>query len=123
MCGVRYIGNRPQHIDNLYGTNLVWTPGQVHNVTIKAANQILLHTDVYEIAEEIPDEPPAKGHEDTPAEETPNIHIMPPNLDAMSKADLRLYAQQHYGENLHHAMSEENMRTRIMGFVGERGLR
>jgi len=121
--GVKYIGNRQQHVDNLYGTNLVWLPGQAHNVSDVAANQMLKHTDVYEIAETVRGEEAAKGHEEKPEDIPPNIPPLLPNFDHMTKADMQLFAQQHYGEKLPGNMKEDNMRNKIMSLVGERGIK
>lgn len=123
MVGVKYVGNRETHYDNLYATNLTWTPGQTHNVPAKTAELMLLHADVYERATTVDGEvvvAPANEEEEQAA--PPNKMPIPlPNLDGMSKAEMQDFAQMHYGEKLHHAMSEANMRSKILGIIQERG--
>jgi hypothetical protein len=115
--GIRYIGNRAEHIDNLYGTNLIWVPGQVHNVAKKTADLMLLHADVYEIAEVIKGEPTA--HVDD--KEIVNVPVLLPNLEGIDATSLKDYAIQHYGEKLAHNMKPENMRAKIVSLIGARG--
>lgn len=116
MVGIKYIGTRETHTDNLYGTNLVWKPGQVHNVDDSVAARLLHHADVYAEAK------PVKGEAAAVMPMEPEKLPTPlPNLEGMNKTELRTFAQQHYGENLHHAMSEANMRDAILALVQARG--
>ncbi len=117
MIGIKYIGNRDEHSDNLYGTNLAFTPGQTHNVDDAIAKRMLVHTDTYAEAKPVKDTPVA-----SPAVEPPKEQAEPlPHLEGMGKQELMAFAQQHYGEKLHHAMSEENMRGKVLGFIQARG--
>lgn len=117
MIGIKYIGNREMHSDNLYGTKLEFTPGQIHNVDDVIAKRMLAHTDTYAEAKPVKNAPVA-----TPAIEAPKEQTEPlPHLDGMGKPELIAFAQQHYGEKLHHAMSEDNMRSKVLGFIQARG--
>jgi hypothetical protein len=118
VYGIRYIGNRDRHFDNLYGTGLTWIPGQVHNVEEKAAEAMVLHADVYELSEVVEGEAVARAFKESV--ELPIPPILP-SLEGMDAPALRAYAQEHYGENLHHKMSAENMRLKIVNLIGERG--
>lgn len=118
MTGIKYIGDREQHTDNLYGTGLIWTSGQVHNVEDGIAARMLAHADVYKEAKAVKGEVPAVAIQVVEPEKLP---VPLPNLDTMDKQELRTFAQQHYGENLHHAMSEVNMRSTIHSFIQARG--
>lgn len=119
--GIQYIGDRESHHDNLYGTNLTWSPGQVHNVPPAAAKKMLAHSDVYAEVEANGDEEFGDFTEDD-KEPPDKLSPLLPNLDGMTKQDMQAYAQQHFGEKLHHAMSEDNMRAKIVNLIGERGL-
>lgn len=118
MVGIKYIGLREEHTDNLYGTSLSWKPGQTHNVADEVAARLLAHADVYAEAK------PVKGEEPTtqavPVKPKDPAHMLP-NLDGMKKPDLIEFAQRHYNEKLHHAMSESNMRTKIFTLIQARG--
>jgi len=116
--GVKYIGDHQYHTDIHYGTGLTWAPGQVHNVSDDAAKNLLAHADVYEESELIVGDVMCVHVEEIPARVPP---MLPP-VERMGKKELRDYALSHFGENLHHAMSEENMRHKIVNLVGERGL-
>lgn len=120
--GIKYIGDRQTHSDNLYGTNLTWVPGQVHGVNFAAAKKMLLHGDVYRVSgltDEViaPPESSEKPVETEPA----RLSIPLPNLEGMGKKEMMDFAQQHYGEKLHHAMSEPNMRAKVVALINERG--
>lgn len=120
MVGVKYIGNRESHIDNLYGTGLEWVPGQAHNVAKATAKMLLSHADVYEECEadsnEVVLSQPANGEKDE------GRMTALPNLEGMDKDALVTFAQQHFGERMHKTMKEDTMRERILGMIQERGL-
>jgi len=118
MIGIKYIGTREVHEDNLYGTGLRFAPDEVHNVDDTIAEKMLAHTDVYEGVKPIKGEAAATVATKTESE---NLPIPLPNLEGMNKQELTAFAQQHYGEKMHHKMSEENMRSAIMGYIQARG--
>ena len=118
MIGIKYVGQREMHIDNLYGTNLAFNPGQTHNVDDAIAKRMLAHTDTYAEAKPVKDAPVAAAEEKAAAKEQSEPL---PHLDGMGKPELMAFAQQHYGEKLHHAMSEANMRSKVLGFIQARG--
>jgi hypothetical protein len=115
MVGVKYIGNKPRHIDNLYGTGLVWEPGDVYNVDKAVAAKMGAHTDVYEVTAAVsgagcaPVNPVGQDDEEE--------RTVLPNLDQMSKDELIAYAQRHFNENLAKNMKEATMRSRILGLI------
>ncbi len=129
MVGIRYIGGKEKHHDNLYGTNLTWTPGETINVQSKAAKLLLAHTDVYEQTSAM-GVPLLDGGAISAAEvdvntqpppENTKIPIPLPHLPGMSKQDLIAFAQQHYGEKIHHATNEDNARLKVLALIQERG--
>lgn len=118
MRGIKYIGEREAHIDNLYGTGLTWAPGEVHNVSDEAATKMVAHTDVYEEVKPVKGEAAAAILKAT--EPDPNKAPLP-NLEGMDKVELQSYAQQHYGLQLHHRMTEANMRAQILSLIQSKG--
>jgi hypothetical protein len=120
--GIKYIGDRKKHFDNLYGTNLEWAPGQVHNVSVAAGNEMLKHGDVYEIAESVSGTAISEGHEKV-AEDIQKVPPFLPNFQGMNKLELQSYAQQHYGENISDKMTEAKVRAKIMTMVQSRGVK
>ena len=119
MRGIKYIGSRNTHTDNLHGTGLVWTPDQVHNVEDGAAAKMLVHTDVYEEAKTVKGE---KAAEAAKPKKTEEEQIPLPNLDTMDKDALNIYALQNFGEQLDGRMSEASMRQRLQSMVNSRQL-
>jgi len=117
MIGIKFIGDRESHIDNLYGTNLTFKPGQVHNVEDAIAKRMLVHTDAYAEAKPVKGAPVAEAEKPAAKEEAEPL----PHLGGMGKPELMAFAQQHYGEKLHHAMSEDNMRAKVLGFIQAHG--
>ena len=118
MIGIKYIGKRENHEDNLYGTGLRFAPGDVHNVDDAIAAKMLVHTDVYAEAKPVKGETVAAV---VKSNEPDKLPVPLPNLEGMDKQDMITFAQQHYGEVLHHNMKEENMRKSIQSFIESRG--
>lgn len=116
MIGIKYIGTREVHEDNLYGTGLTFAPDEVHNVEDTIAARMLVHADTYKETKAVKGEPAAT------AATTEMEQIVPlPNLEGMNRQELTTFAQQHYGEKFHHKMSEENMRSSIHAIIQARG--
>lgn len=123
MIGIKYVGkkNRPQP-DTVAGTTLVWSDTrEVHFVPEEMAAKFLKHPDVWAQTQEVRVSP-AKAKEMTPEmkeeppeEEQEQAPLV--SLDNMDKTALREFAQRQFGQTLHHAMSEENMRGKIRGFM------
>ena len=140
LVGVQYVGKKKSHLDHLYGTNLTWLPGQTHNIQETIAQKMAKHTDVYAITLPVAHIVPAAAgiepeevaptvveafEDDTfvlaqPEEVAPTVVPLPP-LDNMTRDELMSFAQQHYGEKLHHSMKEETMRHKIVSLINERG--
>ena len=118
MAGIKYIGNRESHTDNIYGTNLTWKPAQIHNVSEEIAVQMLKHTDVYVETVGIRGEKPATAKLEVPPEK-PFIPL--PNLPTMNKNELSNFAQMHYGEKLESSMKLEEMRQKVQSLLQTKG--
>lgn len=111
---IKYIGTKEEHMDNLYGTQLNWKPGEVHRVPSAAAAKMLAHTDTYvQEGDAVVDEANVMPNDQLHAP----VHIPLPNLDGMSPTELANYAQQHFGEKLSDDMSKSDMEARILGLV------
>lgn len=124
MVGVKYIGGKPRHVDNLYGTGAEWHPGEIIVVPAEAGAKMRAHTDVYEVVEtkdkdwsevvatvtEI-DKPVVE------AEEQPQMPSVMPNLANMGKDELVSYAQRHLSEKLPRTMKEDTMRDKIINLI------
>jgi len=120
MIGIKYIGKRTTHTDNLYGTGLVWAPDQVHNVEDGVAAKMLAHTDTYENAKTVKGEKQATAKV-IPEEKDEHDEVPLPNLEIMDKEALQNFAQLHYGEQLDGRMTVSTMRDRISSLVNSKG--
>lgn len=119
MVGVKYIGDRDVHVDNLYGTKLAWVTGQVHNVDQATASKMAQHTDVYELvdSEEQVDAPEQSADNQRQQQERDQAEQVLPNLETMNKDQLVVFAQQRFNMNLPRTMKEDTMRQRIFGLI------
>lgn len=115
MTKIQYIGKKPQRIDTVAGTGIVWAGnGDVQLVPSDAAKRMLQHPDIWAIAEdqEPSNEPageptPTPSAEAEPAESGPQVAaISLPDgtiqaLDGMSKEALHDLAKA-LGVRVHH---------------------
>lgn len=126
LVGVKYIGKKGSFTDHLYGSNLIWAPGQTHNVPLQIAQRMMRHTDVYEVYPVSTDQLVTVAEEDVvlvtgeQKDNQPPAVPLPP-LDNMTRDELMNFALQHYGEKLHHSMRDDTMRLKIISLINERG--
>ena len=88
---VKYVGERPEWIDNLYGSGGTWQPGSVCLVPEDAGLRLLAHPE-FERADS------AKRFVET--EPRVEVEIEEPpltNLEAMTKDQLLAYAHRNFG--------------------------
>ena len=135
---IGYCGKKDSETDHLYGTNLTWTPGDVHPVPLSIAVKLLKHEDVYYDArpdegEDAPgdlaamakdaqkDNAPAKTEADDLDEQ--HTHELAPlvSLEAMNKADIVAYAHRHFGVELPASETKAAMIEQVRGMMGKRG--
>lgn len=115
MVGVQYVGKRSMHLDNLYGTGLLWEPGDVHNVDKSTAKKMGEHRDVYLIVDAVSG-PINIGKEK--ASEAKDVEpFVLPNLEGMDVEQLVNFCQQHFGQKLPKTMKPETMRHRILSLI------
>ena len=110
---VMYVGSKPTKTDNVAGTGIVWNGhGDVQEVPGKAVSALLAHGGVWQLVESV--EQPVEQPAEQPAE-----HDMAPlvELDAMSKNELRDYAQRHFNHAFAPNTGEEKMRHTIVGLM------
>lgn len=119
---LRYVGKKDFETDHLYGTNITWRRGEVHDVPANKAALLLQHTDVWADAratskqkkEPVPPAEPTKKA--TKPEETPAANFATMNLEG-----LRHYAQVNFNEYLPDDMAVEDARARVVELVRIKG--
>lgn len=109
---IQYVGKKPSRADTVAGTNLVWTPGQVHAVEETAAKKLLAHPDIWESigAEEVaPDKRDVKIAVAKPAEKKKEQEepFEVANLDTLDRPALAAYAKRNFNTNLNPVASKK----------------
>lgn len=115
MVGVQYVGKRSMHIDNLYGTGLLWEPGDVHNVDKSTAKKMGEHRDVYLIVDAVSG--PINIGKEKVSEAKDIEPFVLPNLEGMDSDQLVNFCQQHFGQKLPKTMKPDTMRHRILSLI------
>lgn len=115
---VKYVGDREEWADNLYGSGGVWKPGSVCLVAADAAERLLKHAE-FERADS------AKRFEDVePEREEEELIEEPPlvNLEALTKDQLSQYAHRNFGIVLPKKETAEAMRNTIRLQMGKKAV-
>lgn len=124
MKGIKYVGSKELHHDNLYGTGLFWAPDQVHAVADDVATRMLVHDDVYAEAEppkgEVPAEKPKLTAEQEAEQKAKDEQPPMVDLNAMDKPALMTHAQRYFGQTFKPQMKEETMRTKLAALTAEK---
>lgn len=115
IVGVQYVGKRSMHIDNLYGTGLLWEPGDVHNVDKSTASKMGDHRDVYLIVDAVPGVVSQVKEKASETKDTDPFVL--PNLEGMDVEQLVNFCQQHFGQKLPKTMKLDTMRHRILSLI------
>lgn len=122
---VKYVGRKLSKQDNVAGTQLVWTQGQIHALPPLVASKLLRFADVWQEAttEEFERDPSALGIIVTSADIVPTKRteldkkakaVNLPPLQQMSKAELGAYAQTQFGITLDAKLAENEMIQQII---------
>jgi hypothetical protein len=122
LIGIKYVGKKdhPQK-DTVLRTDRVWPDTKhVEWVPEKDVPAYLKHPDVWAaVGEKTSKDVEVLGLEsakpvvkEVEPEYPPLVH-----LETMDRNALRDYAQRNFGQVLHHAMSEANMRTKIQNMM------
>lgn len=129
---VRYVGKKDEKVDNVAGTGLVWTRGQVHLVPPLVAQKLARYPDVWKIIsfDEVEEDPGQVGLVVTEAEVTPAAapvkpEIVPrtfdlPNLYGMMPADIATFAASQFNETLPEDMDKDAMIARVVALANSR---
>jgi len=117
LVPIKYIGKKSEHVDNLYGTGLMFVPGAINYVTRAVAKKMLEHSDTYKQDGAI-----KKGEAPNQANQPGQPSALPlPNINGMSRVDMEVYAQQHFNENFEDGVSDADMGSRILAMIQQRG--
>ncbi|MDS1141718.1 hypothetical protein RE432_14850 [Pusillimonas sp. SM2304] len=135
LVPVEYVGKKAEKTDNVAGTGLVWTPGQIHYVPPLMAQKLAKHPDVWRIAEDAAvDDDPARiglvvtqtdaGLQSTVVDEkkpevTPQTFDLP-NLQGMTRSDIAAYAAANFNTNIPANGKKEDMITQIVSLANSR---
>lgn len=126
MALIEYVGKKPSRADTLAGTGIVWNgPGDVQEVPDEAVPRLLMHPDVWAVAEKAapkaPEAPkaaaPADDGSDSKAEVSGPKYLMQTEegalaLDNLDKEALRKIAQES-GLTIHHKKPAEFFREEL----------
>lgn len=123
LVPVKYIGKKIQKADNVAGTGLSWSAGEIHLLKPGAAGQLLKHADIWmEVGvDELNAHPELIGRIDTGAEpsivkkpDEDYVVTLPSNLAQMKKSELQAYALGTFNETLPETMKNSEMVDRIV---------
>lgn len=133
LVPVKYIGKKKEKIDNVAGTGLAWSIGQIHYVPPLTAQKLSRVTDVWQIVDDqtIENDPAAVGLVLTETESEPNdeqpkepdAHLQTfdlPNLSGMTKPDIATYAQANFNVTLPATDKKEEMITQVVTLANSR---
>ena len=112
---VKYIGDRTEWRDNLYGSGGVWQHGSVCLVSADAAERLLKHPE-FERADA------AKRFVEPEIPDEEEINEEPPlaNLESMTKEQMAQYAHRNFGVVLQKKDTAESMRNTIRLQMGRK---
>lgn len=120
LVGVKYIGPKQMKVDNVAGTKLIWTPGQIHVVPASLVPAFQEHPNVWEICTvdsgnvqdvglvvdtlgttqaEVDEN---KADVAAVTEQILTQADLPASFDPMTKAEIAAFAHRNYGVTLDH---------------------
>lgn len=109
---IKYVGDKPSRDDNVAGTKLVWTPGQVHLVPAVQAAKLLKHPGIWQkVGSEKSDKPVEIEPEVVEKEKEPPFEIA--NVDTMTKEALASYALRNFNETLDLTQKKAELVTKV----------
>lgn len=130
---VRYIGDRDEFRDHLYGSKLIWQQGEAVEVDVEIAIKLLVHPE-FEDARDPEDQleatpkellgglPPKPTVEKTEEEQREELDMEPPlvNLEGLTKAQLVEYAHRNFGVTLDPAVKKDELIDTVRRSMGKR---
>jgi hypothetical protein len=121
LVGVKYVGKKPSKQDNVAGTGLIWSPGEIHVVPASLVPKFQAHPDVWAIVPVGEEDLQAVGLvvetlgttqqevDENRAKETEAITEsvlttpdLPATFEPMSKSEIAAFAERNYGLKLEH---------------------
>lgn len=119
MKPIKYIGHRESHIDNLYGTRMIFLKGESRLVPDDIYAKMLKHPDVFAegdiLTAGIFEPVPLKNE----AEDTQDLRDSINNLDSYDA--LNAIAANDYGQKLDKRKSIQTLRTEVIALVDQFG--
>ena len=120
---VKYIGVRDEYTDGAYGTRITFKQGETQLVPSDKAVLMLKHSDVYAKGD-------IEGAEVATLNESPKANESEEELqnarDAVANMDLealKVYATTNFsGHKLHHNLSLESARSKVIGLIDQFGV-
>lgn len=123
---VRYIGKRPEYLENTYATGIRFKRGETQLVPSDKAALLLKHPDQYEpgaagdAPKSVPEnQVPKKDPPDT-EDELQQARDLVANMDVEA---LKAYAQTNYQQKLHHNVGVEKARAAVTQLIDQFGLK
>ncbi|MAK55664.1 MAG: hypothetical protein CML17_07460 [Pusillimonas sp.] len=129
LLPVKYIGKKPQKVDNVANTGLIWTPGQIHFLPPMVAQKLSAVKDVWQIVDDATvDQDPAniglvvtQVDPDVSEHDDPNPRTFDlPNLEGMTRADISQYAESNFNTKLPANAKKEEMIAQIVTLANSR---
>ena len=127
---VRYVGKKARKLDNVAGTGVEWTPGQVHILPPLVAQKLVRFADIWREADpsEVEADPASLGM--VVETQTAESQIKPPeinqptfdlpNLQGMTKTDLQTFAASQFNQQLDGRQSKEALVQQIVALANSR---
>lgn len=133
---VRYIGRPAQWIERKYKTGLAFTKNQVRSLPDELARKLLRHSDLFELADSLPESQPDLDLDDdteqqlakakTEREQSDEVHeeaqALRESVLNMDKDSLSEFAFTRYQQTINKRRSVENLREEVVGFVDQYGV-
>ena len=138
LVPVQYIGKKREKEDNVAGTGLVWTPGQIHFVPPLVAQKLARHPDVWKVVDDatvdedpakiglvVTDsdtqitQPPTKEGEKKQPEQPPQTFDLP-NLQGMTRPDIAEFVSRNFNTTLPANMKKEDMIAQAVNLANSR---
>lgn len=141
LIGIKYVGKKPSRADTVAGTDFVWKQGQIHGVPVQIAQKLVKYPDIWVAvsAEEITENADKLGFvddsgdpnavlqdlalqqsqetgEQKPEEDDDDDDgsVVMPDLQSMTKPDLKAFAHRTFNIELELAMKKEDMVSKIV---------
>jgi len=139
LVPVQYVGKKREKVDNVAGTGLAWTPGQIHYVPPLMAQKLARHPDVWKVVDDatvdadpgrvglVVTEPDTQTPASTAKEpegkkelEQPPQTFDLPNLQGMTRPDIADFVSRNFNTTLPANMKKEDMIAQAVNLANSR---